>query len=529
MKKRKTQDKISGIPKRRIRFNNGLIEIILFLLSCVIFIVLCNYYFGNGFCDDSYISLRYVQHLVNGYGLVWNIGDSPVEGFTNLAWILLLAVFRVSDAEFLEFIARQVGVLFGIGTLLVVWITARSLLAKQCAHLAWIAPLHLSCCPIFSRHAINGMETMMLCFFLMIICLFWVKGYSMRMSLGYWFFSAFLIFASTLIRPDAAIFGIAGSIAVLLLMKKQGHSKISYLLCWVSTLLLIFAALIIWKYVYFRSIIPLPAYMKLCVKRAFESRKIANFIIGHWLGFIHFAAVPLLISIFAAVRSRLNIKGKIMPIFIGSALYGFYFLLVIPIMSFHWRFLFPLYAPVVIIATVSMGAFWTKKRREENSSRMLYLKRGFLILFLISYNIGTAHDTKISTNEVYNGHAKYGLIGRELAGLSGISIAVSEVGQLPYYSGARVLDLSGLNNKFIAKYRFKDPQFKKKFRRYLLFDFGLPDIYIEPPIEYDYALIENSDEILKHYQMIKVHDISLYILRDSPNYEKIIGRIKELE
>jgi arabinofuranosyltransferase len=41
-------------------------------------------------CDDSFISLRYADNLANGLGLVYNAGEH-VEGYTNLAWTLLLA------------------------------------------------------------------------------------------------------------------------------------------------------------------------------------------------------------------------------------------------------------------------------------------------------------------------------------------------------------------------------------------------------------------------------------------------------
>ncbi len=40
--------------------------------------------------DDAYISYRYALNLVNGHGLVFNVGEY-VEGYTNLLWTLLVA------------------------------------------------------------------------------------------------------------------------------------------------------------------------------------------------------------------------------------------------------------------------------------------------------------------------------------------------------------------------------------------------------------------------------------------------------
>jgi hypothetical protein len=42
--------------------------------------------------DDSMISMRYARNLAEGHGLVWNAGERPIEGYTNLLWVLVMAV-----------------------------------------------------------------------------------------------------------------------------------------------------------------------------------------------------------------------------------------------------------------------------------------------------------------------------------------------------------------------------------------------------------------------------------------------------
>jgi arabinofuranosyltransferase len=41
--------------------------------------------------DDAMVSMRYAHHVAQGYGLVWNIGEKPIEGFTNPGWMLFMA------------------------------------------------------------------------------------------------------------------------------------------------------------------------------------------------------------------------------------------------------------------------------------------------------------------------------------------------------------------------------------------------------------------------------------------------------
>ena len=43
--------------------------------------------------DDSFIFYRYAQNFVDGHGLLWNVHDEPVEGFSSPLWVLWLGVF----------------------------------------------------------------------------------------------------------------------------------------------------------------------------------------------------------------------------------------------------------------------------------------------------------------------------------------------------------------------------------------------------------------------------------------------------
>src|SRR3989442_6717285 len=55
--------------------------------------------------DDAFISLRYAQHLVQGHGLVYNVGER-VEGYTNFLWTAVLAlpfVLRLNPMLFVKF------------------------------------------------------------------------------------------------------------------------------------------------------------------------------------------------------------------------------------------------------------------------------------------------------------------------------------------------------------------------------------------------------------------------------------------
>lgn len=58
--------------------------------------------------DDAWISFRYARHLIEGAGFVFNVEDGPLEGFTNLAWVVMTAAAMKLGAAPLMF-TRVVG------------------------------------------------------------------------------------------------------------------------------------------------------------------------------------------------------------------------------------------------------------------------------------------------------------------------------------------------------------------------------------------------------------------------------------
>lgn len=60
--------------------------------------------------DDAWISFKYSRALISGEGLTYNLEDGPVEGFTNLAWVVLTAAGMKLGAP-PELFARTLGLL----------------------------------------------------------------------------------------------------------------------------------------------------------------------------------------------------------------------------------------------------------------------------------------------------------------------------------------------------------------------------------------------------------------------------------
>ena len=61
------------------------------VLAAVVCFFFVAYIIRDYFVDDAYIGLTYVRNLLAGHGLVFFPGHQPVEGVTNIGWLLLLA------------------------------------------------------------------------------------------------------------------------------------------------------------------------------------------------------------------------------------------------------------------------------------------------------------------------------------------------------------------------------------------------------------------------------------------------------
>lgn len=85
-----------------------------FLLASALLGLHAAYYYPF-MADDAFISLRYSQRLLEGHGLTWSDG-MPVEGYSNLLWVLLCALLALTGIE-LTLVARILGCLCSMATI----------------------------------------------------------------------------------------------------------------------------------------------------------------------------------------------------------------------------------------------------------------------------------------------------------------------------------------------------------------------------------------------------------------------------
>ena len=124
--------------------------------------------------DDAFISFRYVRNLLNGHGLVFNVGER-VEGYSNFLWIIeLAAVWQVLGIR-PEYAAPWLSVLFTAGTLaLMLWWIARLPSLRMRGLVSWMALALVCSSATFAVWTSGGgLETRQFTFFIVlaVVCL----------------------------------------------------------------------------------------------------------------------------------------------------------------------------------------------------------------------------------------------------------------------------------------------------------------------------------------------------------------------
>ncbi len=112
------------------------------------------WFLDTGPVDDDYICFRYARNLVQGHGLVFNVGER-FEGFTTPLWVLMHAVWQALGGSSPQ---------FSVGVGIVALVTCSWLLARYSKGAdRWpLAAVVVAAAPAMAWHAVAGLGTVLL-------------------------------------------------------------------------------------------------------------------------------------------------------------------------------------------------------------------------------------------------------------------------------------------------------------------------------------------------------------------------------
>ncbi len=388
--------------------------------------------------EDAAILMRYARHFAAGHGIVWNVGEPPVDGATDFLFTIAVGGLHRLGIP-LEGAVQGLCLVSHLATVVIIYVAIRKLHGSR----QWMAALSAAYLAVGPGLAYTsaGFGTP---FFALFACLTWVLANrlvlgeaSHRASLAFAFYGLIM----GLIRPEGVFLALFMLVAVMFM---RGPRRSMGIVVW---FVCVFAGLggayFAWRWHYFGYPLPNPFYKK-----------------GGWAlhwdglrssiqGALRFS-LPFSLAFVAGLRSRQTAKRTAFALIPIAGFVGLWVLLSDE-MNFHWRFQYAI-QPTLLISWPPLveGLFgeWhlPSWRSLARRSRVLAaILGGIVFVFVLGY-----HHRMARLPILYaDGNAAVAKMLHDYGG-KGYTMAVSESGLLPFYSGWRAIDTWGLNDPEIA-------------------------------------------------------------------------------
>ena len=204
----------------------------------------------NFLCDDAFIGLRYSRNLIEGHGLVFNVGER-VEGYTCFLWIVLIAGFGAIGVDLVA-ASQWVGLAFGIGAVILSYrLVLVSTNRPPHPLVAAVVPLVFAANGTYACWGLSGIETTMYVCLIVASCVATFSG-----ALG---LSSLCASALLLTRPEGVV--VIAPLALYVLFRHAAFGRVrvaGWFAVWIGTL----AALTLFRWFYYGDVLPNTYYAK---------------------------------------------------------------------------------------------------------------------------------------------------------------------------------------------------------------------------------------------------------------------------
>jgi hypothetical protein len=208
--------------------------------------------------EDAAMLMRYADHLAHGYGIVWNIGEHPVDGATDFLFMVLSAVF-IKFGVPVGRTVRSIGFISQIlMVLLVYWVNRK--VWKSNILLAFLCGLYLCVGTGFSYVAAFFGTPFFALFASITFALFLIL--IQKEEFSFWFSLVFALsgLLTGLIRPEGVI--LAAGILISLIILKGWRKSLNTILVFAAVFFIFGGTYFLWHWNYFGYPLPNPFYAK---------------------------------------------------------------------------------------------------------------------------------------------------------------------------------------------------------------------------------------------------------------------------
>jgi arabinofuranosyltransferase len=511
-------------------------------------LILALFFYGSIYVDfagppfeDAAMLMRYADHLAHGYGIVWNVGEAPLDGATDFLFMTSVAGLIKAGLP----IGRSVRVL-GLGAdaltvLVVYWCNRKTWKSGILASL--LTALYLAVgTGLWYVAAYFGTP-----FFALSVAITWWFGILLMQTdeparWATWGFSiAGLI--SGLIRPEGVL--IAALMLLSVVIFRGWHRSRWIVAVFVSVMLVLGGVYFVWHWSYFGHPLPNPYYKKGAGVLHWDS---------FWesLGYLLRFAGPFALAFILGLRSRKTAQQTAMFL-VPLLLFAASFILVSNETNFGGRFQYALlpvvlmsYYPLVSGIRQESGFRWPVA--SNRLARWAWLLAGVAVAYcLLRYS--ASHACRLTAQQqtcgiAYEADGRYD-VAQFLAQYrdKGYVMATTEAGLLPLYSGWKAVDAWGLNDAWIAQHGEITREYLDRYRPHLIvfhayFSPLVPPGTTEKDLAHDWhrmTLILKGYAESNDYLLVAAFGDSpyeshyYYVRRDFPDSERMAAGILRLK
>lgn len=419
------------------------------LAALTLIVALAGVIWPSWLSDDAFISFRYAQNLVQGHGLVYNVGER-VEGYTNFLWTLMAAGVLWMGGDVVLW-SHAGGVALGILIVVGTYHVASSLIGPPWALVAALIVGASQSVLLYTARG-SGMETGL--FTLLVL----LGGgiYLTQASLGRWRYiiSGLALGLATLTRPEGLlVFALTLIHMPTLTRNAGGRAALRAALALTLPWLALVGPFFLWRVLYYGDLLPNTFYAKTGSGLSQLRRGLAY----AW-EFALTLGGPLLLIIAAPwVRDRrMALRSWRSYAVLLTFSYSAY---IIAIGGDHFRgerFFVPLIPWFAIMIADGLATAVTASSAIERISRPL-LAIGLVVGGMAALARTASLDTTI------RGMDESVWIWREIGWWladhtsSDASIAVAGAGAVAFYGQRTAIDMYGLTDRHIGRLQITDP------------------------------------------------------------------------
>jgi len=412
-----------------------------FRITLHLILLLFQLLFWNFTVDDAFISFRYAKNLFLDQEMVFNIGEAPVEGYSNFLWVIWMTLSFVLNIEII-FFSKISGLIFCHLSVLILYKLAFRI--SKSKDLSCLVTLFYVLTPNIALWSIGGLETSLFSCLLLVSVYFFILDISVRMN-RIIKLSPFSFLLLSLTRHEGAVlFAFTLIFFLYLLIKSKEiniNRRILLLFCYGGTFIITYAPYFLWRIAYYNNILPHTFVAK---QTGFDLLLFIEQLI-FYLPLLIFLLPSLFLIVFYYIkRSNYRIKDAIHQYIILLTLSLSIIILFLTSWMPGFRFIVPLIPFVYLLLPKPLNFLLTMYR---NKFKLSILSKNFK--FITVTIICALNFSQIFT--FYPFVVLYGaginecniVLGKWIKdnSLSNSSLAVWDAGAIPFYSNIRTIDI----------------------------------------------------------------------------------------